>query len=170
MQINGQIRDREVRLLSSSGQQLGVVPTAQAQRTADDEGLDLVKISPTAVPPVCKIMDYNKYRYEQAKREKENKKNQKIVEVKEIRLSMTIDENDINTKIKAATKFLQEGDKVKFSLRMRGRQMAYMSSGIAVMRSVYERLSSIAKMEKEPLAEGRSISMMLTPQPQTTKS
>lgn len=125
--------------------------------------LDLVKISPTAVPPVCKIMDYGKFRYEQIKREKETRKNQKIVELKEIRLSMTIDDNDIATKVKNARKFLLDGDKVKVSLRMRGRQMVYSNNGIEVMGSFFAQLSEIAVMEKKPLTEGRHINMILAP-------
>lgn len=125
--------------------------------------LDLVKISPTAVPPVCKIMDYGKYRFEQIKKEKEARKNQKIVELKEIRLSMTIDDNDIVTKVKNAKKFLLEGDKVKVSLRMRGRQMSYSNSGVEVMNNFFQQLSEAAVMEKKPLTEGRNIIMILAP-------
>lgn len=163
LQTNEQIRDREVRLIGADGTQLGVVPVIRAQKMADDEGLDLVKISPTAVPPVCKILDYNKYKYEQSKREKEMKRNQKITEIKEIWLSMTIDENDISIKAKAAAKFLAEGNKVKVSLRMRGRQMAYAGDAVEVVKKFYTRLEDTAKVDKQPVAEGRNITMMLSP-------
>ncbi|MGN0781701.1 MAG: translation initiation factor IF-3 [Christensenellales bacterium] len=163
LQTNEQIRDREVRLIGSDGAQLGIMSARQAQQIADDAHLDLVKISPNSVPPVCKVMDYGKYRYEQNKREKEAKKNQKIVELKEIRLSMTIDEGDIATKAKNAVKFLKDGDKVKVSLRMRGRQMAFVGNGIEVANSFYEKIKDYATIEKKPLAEGRFITMVLAP-------
>ena len=163
LQTNEQIRDREVRLIGSDGAQLGIMSARQAQQIADDAHLDLVKISPNSVPPVCKVMDYGKYRYEQNKREKEDRKNQKIVELKEIRLSMTIDEGDIATKAKNAVKFLKDGDKVKVSLRMRGRQMAFVGNGIEVANSFYEKIKDYATIEKKPLAEGRFITMVLAP-------
>ena len=132
MMINEEIRDREIRLVGQDGEQLGVMPTAQAMQMAEEKELDLVKIAPQAVPPVCKIMDYGKYRFEQGKREKEQRKNQKIVELKEIRLSATIDVHDMEVKSKACTKFLQNGDKVKVSIRFRGRQARHGDIGLDV--------------------------------------
>lgn len=167
LQTNEQIRDREVRLIGADGSQLGIVPAQKAQQMADDEGLDLVKISPNAVPPVCKILDYNKFKFEQSKREKEMKKNQKVTEIKEIWLSMTIDDNDMNTKAKNAAKFLAEGNKVKVSLRMRGRQMAYAAEAIKVVKKFSTLLLDVAKVDKDALTEGRNVTMMLSPQ--TTK-
>ena len=163
LQINEQIRDKEVRLIGADGSQLGIFSAYNAQKIADEAHLDLVKISPNAVPPVCKVMDYGKYRYEQSKKEKEAKKNQKIVELKEIRLSMTIDDGDLNTKAKTAAKFLKEGNKVKVSLRMRGRQMVYVNEGIAVVLKFAELLTEVAVIEKKPVAEGRCISMVIAP-------
>lgn len=163
LQINEQIRDKEVRLIGADGSQLGIFSAYNAQKIADEAHLDLVKISPNAVPPVCKVMDYGKYRYEQSKKEKEAKKNQKIVELKEIRLSMTIDDGDLNTKAKTAAKFLKEGNKVKVSLRMRGRQMVYVNEGIAVVLKFAELLIEVAVIEKKPVAEGRFISMVIAP-------
>ncbi len=152
-----------MRLIGADGSQLGIFSAYNAQKIADEAHLDLVKISPTANPPVCKIMDYGKYRYEQTKKEKEAKKNQKIVEIKEIRLSMTIDEGDLNTKAKNAAKFFKDGNKVKVSLRLRGRQMAYVSEGIAVTLKFAESLSDCAVIEKKPVAEGRFITMIMAP-------
>ena len=163
LQINEQIRDKEVRLIGADGSQLGIFSAYNAQKIADEAHLDLVKMSPNAVPPVCKVMDYGKYRYEQSKKEKEAKKNQKIVELKEIRLSMTIDDGDLNTKAKTAAKFLKEGNKVKVSLRMRGRQMVYVNEGIAVVLKFAELLTEVAVIEKKPVAEGRFISMVIAP-------
>ena len=163
LMINEQIRDKEVRLIGADGSQLGIFSAYNAQKIADEAHLDLVKISPNAVPPVCKVMDYGKYRYEQSKKEKEAKKNQKIVELKEIRLSMTIDDGDLNTKAKTAAKFLKEGNKVKVSLRMRGRQMVYVNEGIAVVLKFAELLTEVAVIEKKPVAEGRFISMVIAP-------
>lgn len=163
LQINNQIQDREVRLIGSDGEQLGIVPVSRAQQMADEQELDLVKIAPTAQPPVCKIMDYGKHRYDQIKREKEAKKNQKVVELKEVRLSMTIEENDINIKAKNAAKFLKEGNKVKVSLKMRGRQAAFASQGVEVMNKFFDGLKEIAVMEKKPSTEGRNIIMILAP-------
>ena len=163
LQINEQIRDKEVRLIGADGSQLGIFSAYNAQKIADEAHLDLVKISPNAVPPVCKVMDYGKYRYEQSKKEKEAKKNQKIVELKEIRLSMTIDDGDLNTQAKTAAKFLKEGNKVKVSLRMRGRQMVYVNEGIAVVLKFAELLTEVAVIEKKPVAEGRFISMVIAP-------
>ena len=163
LQINGQIRDKEVRLIGSDGQQMGIYSAYEAQRIADDEGLDLVKIVPNAQPPVCKIIDYSKYKYEQSKKEKEMKRNQKIIEIKEVWLSMTIDVGDLNTKANIARKFLKEGNKVKATIRMRGRQQAYASQGVEVMKRFAEILSDVAKIDKQPITEGRNISMFLAP-------
>mgnify|MGYP000983002899 FL=1 len=143
--------------------QLGIVPTQRAQAMADEAGLDLVKISPNVVPPVCKILDYNKFKYEQSKREKEIKRNQKTTELKEMRLSMTIDENDLKIKAKTTSKFLSEGNKVKVSLRMRGRQMAYAGDAVEVVRKFYGMLSDVAKIDKPPAPDGRNIIMVISP-------
>ncbi|MBR1955409.1 MAG: translation initiation factor IF-3 [Clostridia bacterium] len=163
LQINTQIRDKEVRLIGSDGQQLGIVSAYEAQRLADEQELDLVKISPNSVPPVCKIMNYSKYKYEQNKREKEMKRNQKVIEVKEVWLSMTIDVGDLQTKANIARKFLQDGNKVKATIRMRGRQQAYASQGVEVMKRFAELLKDVAKIDKQPTTEGRNISMFLAP-------
>ena len=137
------------------------MPTKEAQKLADDAGLDLVKIAPTAKPPVCKIVDYGKYRYEQARREKEAKKKQKTIEIKEIRLSPNIDTNDLNTKMNAARKFLAKGDKVKVTLRFRGREMAHMANSKHILDDFAENLSDVATLEKAPKVEGRSMTMFL---------
>lgn len=163
LQINNEIRDREIRLIGNEGQQLGIVSAYEGQRLAEESGLDLVKISPNAVPPVCKLMDYSKYKYEQSKKEKEMKRNQKTIEVKEVWLSMTIDVGDLNTKAKIASKFIADGNKVKATIRMRGRQQAYAQQGVEVMKKFAEILSDVAKIEKQPLTEGRNISMVISP-------
>lgn len=163
LQINNEIRDREIRLIGNEGQQLGIVSAYEGQRIAEESGLDLVKISPNAVPPVCKLMDYSKYKYEQSKKEKEMKRNQKTIEVKEVWLSMTIDVGDLNTKAKIASKFIADGNKVKATIRMRGRQQAYAQQGVEVMKKFAEILSDVAKIEKQPLTEGRNISMVISP-------
>ena len=152
-----------MRVIGSDGTQLGIMSSQEALAIAEDEDMDLVKISPTAVPPVCKIMDYGKYKFDQGKREKENRRNQKMVEVKEIRLSMTIDSGDINVKSKQAQKFLEAGNKVLVSIRMRGRQNAHPSLAIDVMNTFFESLEGKAVMEKKPVSEGRNITMMLGP-------
>lgn len=162
-QINEQIRDREIRVISASGEQLGIMSAMEALRLAEEENLDLVKISPNAVPPVCKIMNYGKFKFEQAKREKENRKNQKIVELKEIYLSMTIDIGDLNVKAKKTLEILGDGNKVKVSIRMRGRQMAHSSMGLDVMNRFFEMLGGKAAMDKTPKTEGRNIFMILSP-------
>ena len=159
--INEQIRDREVRLIGGDGEQIGVVSSREAQKIADEAGLDLVKIAPNAKPPVCKVIDYGKYRYEMARKDKEAKKKQKTVELKEIRLSPNIDTNDLNTKMNAAKKFLAKGNKVKITLRFRGREMAHMSSSKHILDDFAENLSDIAVVEKAPKIEGRSIGMVL---------
>ena len=159
--INEQIRDKEVRLIGVDGEQLGIVSSKEAQRLADEAGLDLVKIAPTAKPPVCKIIDYGKYRYEQARKEKEAKKKQKTIELKEIRLSPNIDTNDLNTKINSAKKFIEKGNKVKVTLRFRGREMAHMNQSKYILDDFAESLADVAVVEKAPKVEGRSIGMVL---------
>lgn len=162
LMINEQIRDKEVRLIGENGEQLGIMSSRDAQKMADDAGLDLVKIAPTAKPPVCKIVDYGKYKYEQVRREKEAKKKQKTIEIKEIRLSPNIDTNDLNTKMNAARKFIGKGDKVKVTLRFRGREMAHMANSKHILDDFAEELSEIAVIEKAPKVEGRSMIMVLT--------
>ena len=159
--INEQIRDREVRLIGADGEQLGIVSSREAQKIADEAGLDLVKIAPNAKPPVCKVIDYGKYRYEQARKEKDAKKKQKTVELKEIRLSPNIEANDLNTKMNAAKKFLAKGNKVKITLRFRGREMAHMNASNHILDDIAENLSDVAVVEKAPKVEGRSIGMVL---------
>lgn len=161
--VNGAIRDKEVRLIGTNGEMLGVMPAREAQRLADEAELDLVKISPNAVPPVCKIMDYSKFRYEQSKREKENRKNQSVVELKEIRLSMTIDVGDIAVKKKQCLKFLEAGNKVKVSIRMKGRENSRSYQGVKVMQDFFDGLEGKAVQDKKPTTEGRNIIMMLSP-------
>ncbi len=162
LMINEQIRDKEVRLIGENGEQLGVVPIEEAQKLAEEAGLDLVKIAPTAKPPVCKIVDYGKFKYEQTRKEKEARKKQKVIDVKEIRLSPNIDTNDLNTKISAARKFLSKGDKVKITLRFRGREMAHMRNSKHILDDIAVSLSDLAIVEKMPKVEGRSMTMYLT--------
>ena len=162
-QINEEIRDREVRVISAEGEQLGIMSASEALRIAEEADLDLVKISPNAVPPVCKIMNYGKFKFEQAKKEKENRKNQKVVELKEIYLSMTIDVGDLNVKAKKTIEMLGDGNKVKVSIRMRGRQMAHAAMGVDVMKRFFDMLGGKAVMDKAPKTEGRNILMILSP-------
>ena len=162
-QINEEIRDREVRVISAEGEQLGIMSASAALQLAEEADLDLVKISPNAVPPVCKIMNYGKFKFEQAKKEKENRKNQKVVELKEIYLSMTIDVGDLNVKAKKTIEMLGDGNKVKVSIRMRGRQQAHAAMGIDVMHRFFDLLGGKAVMDKEPKTEGRNILMILSP-------
>ena len=162
-QLNEDIRDNEVRVIGDDGAQLGIMSAAQANAMAEEQGLDLVKISPNAVPPVCKIMDYSKFCYDQKKKEKDNKKNQKVVEIKEIRMSPSIDTNDLNTKVKAALKFLADGNRVKVSVRFRGREMAHTNLGEKLLMEFAEACSEAANMEKNPKLEGRFMAMFLTP-------
>ena len=159
--INEQIRDKEVRLIGADGEQLGIVSAKEAQKIAEEAGLDLVKIAPNAKPPVCKVIDYGKYRYELARKEKDAKKKQKTVELKEIRLSPNIDTNDLNTKMNAAKKFLEKGNKVKITLRFRGREMAHMNQSKHILDDFAANLSDVAVVEKAPKIEGRSIGMVL---------
>ncbi len=160
--INEQIRDREVRLIGSDGEQLGIMSAKEALRMAEEADLDLVKIAPNAKPPVCKIIDYGKYRYEMARKEKEAKKKQKTVEMKEIRLSPNIDDNDLRTKVNAAKKFIGKGNKVKITLRFRGREMAHIAQSRHVLDDFAKEVEDVAVVEKAPKQEGRSISMVLS--------
>ena len=160
--INEQIRDREVRVIGPDGEQIGVMSSKEAYFKAKDAGLDLVKISPNAKPPVCKIVDYGKYRYEQTRKAKEAKKKQRTVETKEIRLSPNIDTNDLNTKVNQTKKFLQKGNKIKVSLRFRGREMAHKDVGREILNSFYEQLKDVAVVDKPAKMEGRSMVMFLS--------
>ena len=162
LMINEQIRDREVRVVSESGEQLGIMSAREAMKLAQEAELDLVKIAPTAKPPVCKIIDYGKYRYEQARKEKEAKKKQRTVEVKEVRLSPNIDTNDMNTKMNNARKFISKGNKVKVTLRFRGREMAHMQQSKHILDDFAEKMKDVAVIEKPAKLEGRSLSMVLT--------
>ncbi|MGF0032696.1 translation initiation factor IF-3 [Bariatricus sp. SGI.154] len=160
--INGQIRDKEVRVIGEDGQQLGIMSSREAMKLAQEAELDLVKIAPKAQPPVCKIIDYGKYRYELARKEKEAKKKQKTVEVKEVRLSPNIETNDLNTKVNNAKKFISKGNKVKVTLRFRGREMAHMQQSKHILDDFAQMLADVATVEKAPKLEGRSMSMVLT--------
>ena len=162
-QLNEEIRDKEIRLIGNDGAQLGIMSADEANAMAEEQGLDLVKISPNAVPPVCKIMDYSKFCFDQKKREKEAKKNQKVVEIKEIRMSPSIDTNDFNTKVKNAQKFLKDGNRVKVSVRFRGREMAHTNIGEKLLMDFAEACAELATMEKNPKLEGRFMAMFLTP-------
>ena len=162
MQINEQIRDREVRVISADGEQLGIMSAKEALKKAEEKNLDLVKIAPNAKPPVCKIMDYGKYRFEQAKREKEAKKNQKIIEVKEVRLSLNIDTNDFNTKLRNAVKFLGDGNKVKVSVRFRGREMAHPELGATILQKFIDGCAEVGSVDKQPKLEGRSMVVVIS--------
>ncbi len=161
--INEEIRDAEVRVIDETGAMLGILPIEEALRLAEERNLDLVNVSPNANPPVCKILDYGKYRYEIQKREKDAKKRQKVTEVKEVRLSTFIEEHDIQVKAKNASKFLQEGNRVKVSLRLRGRERDYANHAIEVMNEFAESLSDICTVDKKPKFEGRGITMFLSP-------
>ena len=162
-QINEEIRAKEVRVIDSDGTMLGIMPLDQALNLATEKKLDLVNISPNAVPPVCKILDYGKYRYELQKKEKEAKKKQKVTQVKEIRLSTFIEDHDVQVKAKTATKFLKDGDRVKVSLRFRGRERDYTARGMDVMNTFADIVSEVGVVEKKPLFEGRSLTMVLAP-------
>ena len=161
LMINEQIRDKEVRVIGANGEMIGVMSSKEAYKLAQEAELDLIKIAPTAQPPVCKIADYGKYKYEQIRKEKEAKKKQKVVEIKEVRLSPNIETNDLNTKVNAAKKFLEKGDKVKITLRFRGREMAHMQSSKHILDDFAERLSDISVIEKPAKVEGRSMTMIL---------
>ena len=163
LMINEEIRDREVRVVDQNGEQLGIMPIRQALTLADERELDLVKIAPQAKPPVCKLMDYGKYRFEQSKREREIRKNQKVIEVKEVRLSATIEDHDVDVRVKNAVKFLQDGNKVKVTIRFRGRQITHSEIGREVMRDFAERVKEYGTVDKQPVIEGRNMSMFITP-------
>ena len=162
-QINDEIRDREVRLVSESGEQLGIMSAHDALAKAEEAGLDLVKISPKATPPVCKLMDYGKFKFEQSKREKEARKNQHVVEIKEVRMSPGIDVNDFNVKLRNAQKFLAEGNRVKATVRFRGREMAHTDIGRKLLMKFAEDCAEVAVMYKEPKLDGRHMNMFLSP-------
>ena len=166
-EINEEIRDPQVRLISEEGEQLGIVTAEEALRIATEAGFDLVKIAPNSVPPVCRIMDYGKFRFEQTKKEKEAKKNQRVIEIKEIRMSPGIDTNDFNTKLKNAQKFLGDGDRVKVSVRFRGREMAHTDIGEVLLRDFADKCAEIANLDKAPKLEGRNMSIFLSPKPVT---
>ena len=161
VQINEQIRDKEVRLIGEDNEQLGIMSIADAMAYAEEHGVDLIKIAPTAKPPVCKAMDFGKFRYEKNRKEKDAKKKQKVTEVKEIRLSPNIDDNDLNTKATQAAKFISKGDRVKVSLRFRGREMAHMNNGKEILDTFVEKVSDVAQVEKAAKMEGRSMIMFL---------
>ena len=161
LMINEQVRDREVRVISSDGEQLGIMSSKEAMKLAEEAGADLIKIAPTAKPPVCKIMDFGKYRYELTRKEKEAKKKQKTIEVKEVRLSPNIDTNDLNTKVNMAKKFLLKGDKVKVTLRFRGRELAHVNTSKVILDQFAEMLSDIAVIDKPAKSEGRNMIMFL---------
>ena len=162
LMINEQIRDKEVRVIGSDGQQLGIMSAREAQKLATEAELDLVKIAPKAQPPVCKIIDYGKYRYEQARKEKEARKKQKTVEITEVRLSPNIDTNDLNTKVNNARKFLSKGNKVKVTLRFRGREMAHVQQSKHILDDFAKLVEDLAVVEKPAKLEGRNMSMVLT--------
>jgi translation initiation factor IF-3 len=162
LRINEAIRTREVRVVNTDGEQLGVLPIKEALRIAAEKDLDLVEVAPTAKPPVCKIMDYGKYRYEQSKREREARKRQKIVELKEIRLTPKIEDHDFQVKVKAAAKFLKEGDKVKVSVRFRGREIVHAELGRSLLLQLYEAVKDQATLERDPKVEGRNMVMILS--------
>ena len=161
--INEQIRDKEIRLISNDGEQLGIMSARDAQKIADEKSLDLVKISPQAKPPVCKIMDYSKYKFDMAKREKEARKKQKIVAVKELRLSPNIDTHDIQVKVKNAIKFLKEGNKVKISIRFRGRELGRTNTAVEIMNDFAAQVAEFGSVEKPPKMEARTMAMFLAP-------
>ena len=161
LQINEQIRDNEIRVVSADGEQLGVMSAKEAQDIAYEKGMDLVKIAPQAKPPVCKIIDYGKYKYEQTRKEKEAKKKQKTVEIKEVRLSPNIDTNDLNTKVNNAKKFISKGNKVKVTLRFRGREMAHVQQSKHILDDFAKQLEDVATVEKAAKLEGRNMSMVL---------
>ena len=164
-ELNEDIHDKEIRLIGSDGEQMGIVSSEEALKIADAQGLDLVKISPQANPPVCKLMNYGKFRFEQSKREKEARKNQHVVEIKEIRMSPGIDIGDFNTKLKNAQKFIADGNRVKVSVRFRGREMAHTNIGQDLLLKFAEECGEIAVMDKSPKLEGRHMSIFLSPKP-----
>ena len=168
-QLNGDIQDKELRVIGPDGAQLGIMSAEAALALAEEQDLDLVKISPNAVPPVCKIMDYGKFRFDQMKKEKEAKKNQHVVEIKEVRMSPGIDTNDFNTKVRSALKFLKEGNRVKVSVRFRGREMTHTEIGEQLLIKFGEECAEVASVDKHPKLEGRFMSMFLSPKDQSKK-
>ena len=165
LQINEEIRDKEVRVITGDGEVLGIMSAQEALAIAEEKNLDLVKIAPQAVPPVCKIMDYGKYRFEQSKKEKEAKKNQHVVEIKEIRLSLNIDTHDFETKVNHAKRFLTSGNKVKVSIRFRGRELAHTENGLVTMKQFADACTDFSNVEKAAKLEGKSMMMFLAPKP-----
>lgn len=163
LQINEEIQDKEVRVIAGEGEQLGVMSVEEAMKIADERNLDLVKVAPMAQPPVCKIMDYGKYRFDQMKREKEARKNQRTIETKEVRLSLNIDVHDFETKLKQTKKFVEAGNKVKVSIRFRGREMAHQSIGLETMKRFSDACVEFANIEKAAKLEGRQMLMFLAP-------
>ena len=161
--INEQIRDKEIRLIDEEGNQIGVVSSKEAQKMADEKKLDLVKIAPTAKPPVCKIMDYGKYRYDMVKKEKEAKKKQKVIEVKELRLSPNIDTHDVQVKVKKAIEFLKDGDKVKVSIRFRGREIGHSKTAMIILEDFAKEVAEVGVVDKAPKMEAKSLVMFLAP-------
>ena len=161
--INEQVRDKEIRLIDEEGNQLGIVSSKEAQKIADEKKLDLVKIAPTAKPPVCRIMDYGKYKFDQAKKEKEARKKQKTVDIKELRLSPSIDKHDIQVKVKKAIEFLKNGDKVKVSIRFRGREIGHSQTGNIILENFANDISEYGIVDKPPKMEAKSLVMFLAP-------
>jgi len=168
--INEQIRDKEVRLIDADGTQLGIMPGRDAQRLADEKRLDLVKISPTAKPPVCKIMDYSKFRFEQSKKEKEARKKQRTIDIKEVRLSPNIDTHDVEVKARRAIGFLKDGDKVKVTIRFRGRELGRTEVGYGILNSFAQKVSEFGLIEKPPKMEARSMAMFMSPKKEQDKA
>lgn len=166
-QINEQIRDKEIRVIDENGVMLGLMSAREAQAIADERELDLVKVSPDAKPPVCKILDYGKFRYEQARREKESKKNQKVTEIKEVRTSVRVQDHDLQVKVKSISKFLEDGNKVKVSVRFRGRELSYTETGRTLLMKIKDMLGEDCVVEKQPKMEGRSYVMYLAPKKQS---
>lgn len=161
--INEQIKDKELRIIGDDGEQLGIMSNREAQALADEKNLDLVKISPTAKPPVCRIMDYSKYKFDKAKKEKEARKKQKVVSIKELRLSPNIDKHDVQVKVKKAIEFLKNGDKVKISIKLRGRELGHTDIASGIMQSFAEQVSEYGSIEKAPKLEAKYMAMFLSP-------
>lgn len=164
-EINEEILDSEIRLIGENGEQLGIMSAEEALKIAEEHGYDLVKIAPNSTPPVCRIMDYGKFRFEQTKKEKEAKKNQRTIEIKEIRMGPSIGDNDFNTKLKNGMKFLSDGDRLKVSVRFRGREMAHTEIGVELLNTFAEKCAEIAVLDKAPKLEGRNMSVFLSPKP-----
>ncbi|NLW07327.1 MAG: translation initiation factor IF-3 [Clostridia bacterium] len=163
LRVNGEIRTREVRLVGADGQQLGIMPTREAQRIAQEQGMDLVEVAPTARPPVCRIMDYGKYKYEQSKRERDARKKQRTIEVKEVKLRLNIEEHDFQVKARNAIRFLKDGDKVKVTVMFRGREISHSDLGMKLCQRFASQLADLATVERPPRVEGRNMTMFLAP-------